>query len=60
MVRLQAAWEGCMSIHTLSLWSAVAMERVIAQTAQKTKIPSEEEQRVVVFHESSVFLLAGS
>ncbi|KAH0619702.1 hypothetical protein JD844_000634 [Phrynosoma platyrhinos] len=47
---LHAAREGHKSIHTFNFEYAV--ERVIAGTAKKSKILSQEERRVVAFHES--------
>ncbi|XP_027677547.3 paraplegin isoform X1 [Chelonia mydas] len=47
---LHAAREGYKSIDTFNLEYAV--ERVIAGTAKKSKILSQEERRVVAFHES--------
>ncbi|KAJ7312121.1 hypothetical protein JRQ81_006463 [Phrynocephalus forsythii] len=47
---LHAAREGHKSVHTFNFEYAV--ERVIAGTAKKSKILSQEERRVVAFHES--------
>ncbi|XP_058011074.1 paraplegin isoform X2 [Ahaetulla prasina] len=47
---LHAAREGYKSIDTISFESAV--ERVIAGAAKRNKILSQEERRVVAFHES--------
>ncbi|XP_059569952.1 paraplegin isoform X2 [Alligator mississippiensis] len=52
---LHAAREGHKSIHTSSFEYAV--EKVIAGTAKKSKILSEEERRVVAFHESGHVLV---
>nr|XP_020643901.1 paraplegin isoform X1 [Pogona vitticeps] len=47
---LHAAREGRKSVHTFNFEYAV--ERVIAGTAKKSKTLSQEERRVVAFHES--------
>ncbi|KAG8508145.1 Paraplegin, partial [Galemys pyrenaicus] len=47
---LHAAREGHTSVHTSNFEHAV--ERVLAGTAKKSRILSQEEQRVVAFHES--------